>query len=83
MPGPSGDEDGNAGAFTAPACRRHRGHSGRGKPTPNTVLPMQHDVTPTGPKWQAPCHSPVLQGRGTEEAAACGIGDEGAIVAGL
>ena len=27
MPGPSGDEDSNAGALPAPACTQHRGHS--------------------------------------------------------
>ena len=34
MPGPSGDEDSNAGALTALTCPRNRGHSGGGKPPP-------------------------------------------------
>ena len=42
MPGPSGDEDGNAGALPAPACPQHHGHSGGEKPptthgAPNTT----------------------------------------------
>ena len=32
MPGPSGDKYGNADSLPAPACPRHRGNSGRGKP---------------------------------------------------
>ena len=40
MPGPSGDEDGDAGPFPIPACPVHRGHSRGGKPFPLTVHPM-------------------------------------------
>ena len=74
---PSGNKDGDAGALTAPACHRHRGHSGVVKPTPPTVRPMRHDGALTGPERQATCHSPVCQGSGAEEAAARGGGDEG------
>ena len=37
MPGPSGNEDSNAGALPAPACPQQRGHSGGGKSPPPTV----------------------------------------------
>ena len=40
MPGMSGDKDGDAGALSASACPRNRGHSGGGKPPPHTVHPM-------------------------------------------
>ena len=40
MPGPSGDEDDNAGSLPIPACLGHCGHSGGGKPPPPTVHPM-------------------------------------------
>ena len=59
MPGPSGNEDGNVGALLAPACLRHRGHSGGGKPTPTTVRPVRHAGTLAGPERQAPGHGPV------------------------
>ena len=42
MPRTSGDEDGNAGTFSAPACPGHRGHFGGGKLSPPTVPPMRH-----------------------------------------
>ena len=45
MPRTSGDKDGDAGTFYAPACSGHRGHFGRGKPPPPTVPPMQHAGT--------------------------------------
>ena len=48
MPGPSGDEDGNAGALTALSCPQHRGHSGGGKPSPPIVHLMRHSSPPTG-----------------------------------
>ena len=37
MTQPSGDEDVDAGALTALACPRHRGHYGGWKPPPPTV----------------------------------------------
>ena len=45
MPRTSGDKDGNAGTFYAPACPGHCGHFGGGKHPPPTVPPMRH----TGP----------------------------------
>ena len=59
MPGPSGDEDGNAGALPAPACPRLCGNYGGRKLPPPTLCPMQHAGTPGGPEWQAPGHGPV------------------------
>ena len=83
IPGLSGDEDSNAGALTALACPRHRGQYGIGKPPPPTVRPMQHAGPLTGPERQSPCHIPVCQGSGAEEAAARGGRVEGEIRAGL
>ena len=83
MPGPSGDEDGNAGALPALECTRHSGNSGGGKLTPPTVRPMRHAALLEGPKRQAPCHGPVCQGSGVEEAATHGGRDEGELGAGL
>ena len=77
VPRPSGDEDRNAGALPAPVCPQHRGCSVGGKLPPPTVRPKRHDGPLSGPEWQAPCHSPVCQGIGSKEAAACGGGDEG------
>ena len=54
MPGPSGKEDGNAGALPAPECPRHHGHSGGGKLPPPMVRPMQHYGPPAGPERQTP-----------------------------
>ena len=39
MPRTSGDEDGNAGTFYAPACPGHRGYFGEGKSPPPMVPP--------------------------------------------
>ena len=41
MPGTSGDEDGDAGTFYAPACPGHRGNFGGGKHPSPTVPPMR------------------------------------------
>ena len=79
MLGPSGDEGGDAGTLPAPACPRHRGHFGGGKPPPPTVLPMRHAGPPAGPERQASYHRPVYKGRLVEEAAACRGGDEGVL----
>ena len=38
MPGPSGDENGNASALPAPPCPRHCGHYGGEKLSPPTVV---------------------------------------------
>ena len=77
LPGPSGDEDGDAGALPAPAWLRHRGHSGGEKPPSPTVHRMRHDGPLTGPEQQAPCHILVYQGSGEEEVADCGGRYEG------
>ena len=42
MPRTSGDEDGDAGPFSAPVCPGHRGHFGEGELPPPTVPPMGH-----------------------------------------
>ena len=83
MPGPSDNEDGNAGALPAPACPQHRGHSGGGKPPPPTVRPMRHYVPLTGPERQALFHNPVCQGSGAEDAASRRGRDKGELRAGL
>ena len=77
MTGPRFDKDGYAGALPAPACTRHRGHSGGGKPPPPMVRPMRHAGPPAGPEWQALSQSPVCQGSGEEEAADCRGRDKG------
>ena len=83
MPGPSSDEDGDANALPSTACPRHRGHDGGGKPPPPKVHLMRHAGPPAGPERQVTCHSPVRQGSGAEEAAACGGGDKGDLGEGL
>ena len=83
MPGPSGDEDGNAGALPVPACPRHRGHYGGGKPFQPMLHPMRNAVPLAGPEWQAPSHSSVRQGSGAEEAAAIGGVVEGDLREGI
>ena len=59
MPGPSDDDNGDAGTLPAPACLGHRGRYGGGKPPPPTVHPMRHASTLPGTEWQAPFHSSV------------------------
>ena len=83
MPGPSGEEDGNAGALLSTECPQHRGYSGAGKLPPSKVRLMQHAGPPTGPKEQTPGHGTVCQGGGAEEMTARGSGDEGELGAGL
>ena len=72
MPRTSGDEEGDAGPFYAPACPGHRGHFGGGKPPPHMVPPMQHDGPLVNTERKAPYHRIVLQGRGVKEAAVSG-----------
>ena len=43
MPRTSGNEDGDAGTFYAPACPGHSGNFEVGKHPPPTVPPMRHD----------------------------------------
>ena len=50
---------------------------------PPMVRLMRHAVPLVVPERQAPCHSPVCQGSGAEEAEACGGRDEGEFGAGL
>ena len=88
IPGPSGDEDGNAGALPAPACPQHRGYSGGGKLPPPTVRPMRHASPLTGPERQAPSHGTVCQGGRAEETTARGgrgrdEGEFGAVLQGI
>ena len=77
MPGPSGDEDGNAGALPAPAFTRHHSYYGGWKPPPPTVRPMRHASPLTGPERQAPGHGTVCQGGRAEETTARGGGGLG------
>ena len=77
VPGKSGDEDGNAGALSAPACPRHRGDDGGRKIPSPTVRPVQHSSTPEGAERAAPGYSTVPQGGGTEETTAGRGGDAG------
>ena len=77
MPGPSGDEDVNAGALPAPACPQHRGDSEGDKIPPPTVRLMQHAGTQAVPERTAPDHSTVCKGGEAEETRARGGGDEG------
>ena len=48
MPGPSGDEDGDAGILPPLACPGHHVHSGGGKPPPLTVHLMRNSVPLVG-----------------------------------
>ena len=77
MPGPSGNEDGDAGTLTSLEYTGHRGHSGGWKPPPPTVHPMQHTGPLEGTEQQSLCHNSVRQGSGAEEATASGGGAEG------
>ena len=42
MPGTNGDEDSDAGPFSAPEFPGHHGHFVGGKPPPSTLPPMRH-----------------------------------------
>ena len=83
MPGPSSDEDGDAGSLSIPACPGHCSHSGGGKTPPHTVHPMQHAGPPVGTECQAPYHSLVIQKRGAKDAAASEGGAKGELGTGL
>ena len=73
----SGDEDGDAGTFYAPACPGHSGHFGAEKHPPPTVPLMRYAVPLAYTKRKTPCHHKVRQGSGAEEAAVSGGGTEG------
>ena len=77
MPRLSGDEDGNVGPFSAPACTGHSGKFIGGKPPPPTVTLMRHAGPPPNTERKAPCHRTVREGRGAKEAAASRDGAEG------
>ena len=77
MTNTSGNEDGDAGTFSAPSSPGHRGHFGRGKPPPPMESPMQHDVPLEYTEWKATCHRTVRQGGGAKEAVVSGGGVEG------
>ena len=62
MPRTSGDQDGDAGTFSAPACPGYRGHFGGGKHPPPTVPPMQHAGPLAYTERKAPCHRTLRQG---------------------
>ena len=73
----SGNEDGDAGTFYAPACPGQHGHFGGGKHPPPKVPPMQHAGPLAYTERKAHCHCIVRQGRGSEEAAVSRGGIEG------
>ena len=79
----SGNEDGDAGPFSAPACPGHRGHFGGGNPPPPTVPPMQHAGPLLYVKRMAPCYCTMRRGGGAEEKAVNGGGICGEIVESL
>ena len=72
MPGTSGDEDGYAGPFYAPACPGHHDNFVGGKPPLPTVTPMQHAGPLACVEQKAHFHRTVLQGGGAEEEAVRG-----------
>ena len=73
----SGDEDGDAGTFSAPGYPGHSGHFGGGKPPPPPVTPMRHAGPRAYTERKAPCHRTVRQGSGAKEAEVSGGGIEG------
>ena len=76
MPRTSGDEECNAGKFSAPACPVHCGHFGGGNPPPPTVTPMRYDGPLAYTEWKSPCHRTVRQRSGAKEAEVSGGGIE-------
>ena len=74
MHGTSGNEDGDAGPFYAPACLEHRGHFGGGKPSPPTVPPMRYAGPLEYVEQEALCHCTVRQGGVAEDKAVRGGG---------
>ena len=83
MPGPSGDEEGRAGAIPASACPQHHGDSGGGKLPAPTVRPMQHAGPQAGTERTAPNHGAVYKGGRAEETTDCGSENKGEFRAGL
>ena len=83
IPGPSGDEDGNAGVIPALEFPRHRGDSGGGKLPPPTVRPMRYAGPQAVPERMAPNHGIVFKGGGAEETTDHRGGDKGEFGAGL
>ena len=63
----SGNKDGGAGKFYAPACPGYRGRFGGGKHPPPTVSPMRHDGPLVYTEQKVSCHHTEFQGSGTEE----------------
>ena len=72
MPRTSGDKDGDASTFCAPACPGHLGSFGGGKHPPPMVTPMRHAGPLVYTKRKSPCHRTVCQGGGAEEVAVSG-----------
>ena len=79
----SGNEDSDAGPFSAPEYSGHRGNFGGGKYPPPTVTPMQHAGTLAFIERKALCYRTVHQGAGAEEKVANGVGIEGYFREGL
>ena len=68
----SGDEDGNAGKFYAPACPGHRDNFGVRK-TPPTMLPLMRNSGPLAyTEHKEPLQRTELQGSGSKEAVVSG-----------
>ena len=74
MPRTSGNEDGEAGTFHAPACPGNHGNIGGRKHPPPTVPLIRHDDLLAYTERKAPCHHTVRQGSRAEEAAVSGGG---------
>ena len=68
----SGNKDSDAGTFYASACPGYCGNFGVGKPSPPMVPPMRYAGTLVRSEQKSPCHHPVRQGSGAEEAVASG-----------
>ena len=83
MPSTSGDEDGDAGKFSALSCPGHRGHFVGGKPPPPTVTLMRQDGPLAYTERKSPFHCTVRQGSGEKEAAVSGGVIEGDHVEGI
>ena len=66
VPGGFSDTDGDAGALHAPACTRHRGDSGGGKPPPTTVSPVRLTDLQEGAQWAPHGDLTVPEGGGAE-----------------
>ena len=82
-PGGVGITSGDAGAICAPACPRHRGDTGGGKPPPTTVTPVQPSGLQEGAQRAPTGDQPVQDGGGAEKETTGGESDVGHIGEGV